>query len=182
MAQKTPFKGLHTWDMKSTKSARQNCRLMQIGSHLLQAPAPSRARYSSWSSPLFTLHWAHSSISVFMVLGQPKRDTALQGWFKKCWMEGKNHLTFWLSSCSPQWCCSPSFTKWTCPVPMNLNPPGPSSHFLQSCSQPNSPQPVLVHRTALFQTQDFPLGFVERHPLGFVERHPLRAAWQDVSE
>lgn len=59
---------------------------------------------------------------------------------------------------------------------MNLNPPEPSSHFLQSCSQPNSPQPVLVYGIAPSQTQDFPLGFVQLHSV------PLRPERQDVSE
>lgn len=71
-----------TCDMKSSNSARQNCRLMQIGSHLVQVPAPNRASYNSWSSPLSTLHWTHSSISVSISLVQPKRNTALQGRFQ----------------------------------------------------------------------------------------------------
>lgn len=145
MAQKIPFKGLHTCDRKSSSRARQNCRLIQIGSHLVQVPAPSRTTYNSWSSPLSTLHWTHSSRSVSLVLVWQNRDTALQGRFQKCWTEGKNHLTCWLSSCSPRCAWSPSFTKWTCPVQINLNPPWPSSHILQSCSQPNSPQSELVH-------------------------------------
>lgn len=53
---KIPFKGFHTCDMKNSNSERQNCRLMQVGSHLVQVPAPSRASYNSWSSacPPFT--------------------------------------------------------------------------------------------------------------------------------
>lgn len=156
-------KAMVTWHRKSS---------LRVCTHVTwKAPTLQDRTADSWR---LGVTW---SKSVYHCTGTAKKGHCSPRVVLKMLNRGeKNHLTFWLSSCRPQWGCSPSFTKWTCPVQINLNPLGPSSHSWQSCTQPKNPQQVVVHGIAPSQTQDFPLGFVELHP------GPLRPAWQDVSE